>query len=333
MRLHPAWRVAALAVALSAGCYDSHFVLADGDWDVVRRAEDVRGDVRDRSGDGDADADVLAEADVHVAWCGDGRLDPGEECDDGNIDDTDACLSDCRDARCGDGVVWAGVEECDGGAVESCTSACGTMGTRSCTGACSFGFCEPPRETCDGMDDDCDTEVDEGCGGADADADGDACACACATGVPYRDGSFRFLVGDDPPADWASPAFDDGDWPVAGGRIGEEGGGCGLSYASRWPLDSRVFVRQRFDVPDCCPDPRATFGFLIDNDLEEVYLNGDSILDSAFVHEGCAWEDSLVLDDRARLRPGSNVLAVHALDRGGESSYDHRVTVTTSACP
>jgi len=49
------------------------------------------------------------------ASCGNGRVDPGEECDDGNGNDGDACLATCRRARCGDGVVRVGVEECDDG--------------------------------------------------------------------------------------------------------------------------------------------------------------------------------------------------------------------------
>ena len=48
-----------------------------------------------------------------VGQCGNGRLDPGEECDDGNSDETDACLSSCRENVCGDGHVRAWVEECD----------------------------------------------------------------------------------------------------------------------------------------------------------------------------------------------------------------------------
>ncbi|PCC72463.1 Myxococcus cysteine-rich repeat-containing protein [Nannocystis exedens] len=47
--------------------------------------------------------------------CGDGRLDPGEQCDDGNDDDADVCRNDCQAASCGDGVVQRGVEECDDG--------------------------------------------------------------------------------------------------------------------------------------------------------------------------------------------------------------------------
>lgn len=47
------------------------------------------------------------------AGCGDGLVDSGEACDDGNAADTDGCTADCRFARCGDGIVWKGVEGCD----------------------------------------------------------------------------------------------------------------------------------------------------------------------------------------------------------------------------
>ncbi len=57
--------------------------------------------------------------------CGNGLVEADEECDDGDSDDADACTG-CRVARCGDGVVRAGVEECDhGGAPDSsCTAMC-----------------------------------------------------------------------------------------------------------------------------------------------------------------------------------------------------------------
>lgn len=61
--------------------------------------------------------------------CGDGRLDPGEDCDDGagNSDtEPDACRTDCRAAGCGDGVLDAG-EACDDGGPwggDGCTPAC-----------------------------------------------------------------------------------------------------------------------------------------------------------------------------------------------------------------
>ena len=46
--------------------------------------------------------------------CGNGVPEPpGEDCDDGNSSNTDACLNTCRAARCGDGFVRTGIEQCD----------------------------------------------------------------------------------------------------------------------------------------------------------------------------------------------------------------------------
>ncbi len=49
-------------------------------------------------------------------FCGDGNVDPGEECDLGEENALTAeCRPDCNLARCGDGDVWPGGEECDDG--------------------------------------------------------------------------------------------------------------------------------------------------------------------------------------------------------------------------
>jgi cysteine-rich repeat protein len=59
--------------------------------------------------------------------CGNGVLESNEQCDDGNLVDSDACRNTCHWARCGDGVVRAGVEECDtprGGAAGDCSPLC-----------------------------------------------------------------------------------------------------------------------------------------------------------------------------------------------------------------
>ncbi len=47
--------------------------------------------------------------------CGDGVVDPGEECDDANQNDNDACTTQCKRNTCGDGFLRSGVEECDYG--------------------------------------------------------------------------------------------------------------------------------------------------------------------------------------------------------------------------
>ena len=57
------------------------------------------------------------------ASCGNGILERGEACDDGNQVQEDACLTDCTLARCGDGVVQAGEEDCDE-ASERCSPDC-----------------------------------------------------------------------------------------------------------------------------------------------------------------------------------------------------------------
>jgi hypothetical protein len=49
-----------------------------------------------------------------VGDCGDGHLDPGEGCDLTYAENKDdgACTKTCQNAHCGDGLVWAGQEQC-----------------------------------------------------------------------------------------------------------------------------------------------------------------------------------------------------------------------------
>jgi len=54
--------------------------------------------------------------------------------------------------------------ECVMGQSGTCTTGCGTTGSRTCSAACAWGPCAPPAETCNGRDDDCDTSCDDGFG-------------------------------------------------------------------------------------------------------------------------------------------------------------------------
>ncbi|MBU1245312.1 DUF4215 domain-containing protein, partial [Myxococcota bacterium] len=49
-----------------------------------------------------------------VDTCGNGVVNPCEQCDDGNFINTDACTNMCASPICGDGYVRDGVESCDG---------------------------------------------------------------------------------------------------------------------------------------------------------------------------------------------------------------------------
>jgi hypothetical protein len=80
--------------------------------------------------------------------CGDGYLGPGELCDDGNESNDDLCTTECGPGSCGDGVVQ-GVEECDDGRENATSGAC----LPSCVAAfCGDGFRYAGVELCDGTD-------------------------------------------------------------------------------------------------------------------------------------------------------------------------------------
>jgi cysteine-rich repeat protein len=84
---------------------------------------------------------------VDAMDCGDGELDPGEECDDGDLNAGDAaCTTHCRIALCGDGLVHAGVEQCDEGLGNDDASLC----TTHCRlAACGDGLVHAGVEQCD----------------------------------------------------------------------------------------------------------------------------------------------------------------------------------------
>lgn len=91
-----------------------------------------------------------------TAACGDGAVDPGEECDDGNVVSGDGCDGNCTPTRCGNGLADP-TEDCDDGASN------GTPG--ACPATCRY-----PEAACDDChDDDGDGRVDAldyGCGAA-----------------------------------------------------------------------------------------------------------------------------------------------------------------------
>lgn len=77
--------------------------------------------------------------------CGDGDLQVHEVCDDGNAFNTDACLTTCMAASCGDGFVQTGVEGCDdanGVNDDACLTTC-------VVASCGDGFIQTGVEGCD----------------------------------------------------------------------------------------------------------------------------------------------------------------------------------------
>ncbi len=52
--------------------------------------------------------------------------------------------------------------ECALGATDRCETRCGSLGYRTCIDGCRYTECVPPRERCNGVDDNCDGAADEG---------------------------------------------------------------------------------------------------------------------------------------------------------------------------
>jgi len=80
-------------------------------------------------------------ADCTLPRCGDGLLDPGEQCDDGNLVNGDGCHANCTLPRCGDGLLDPG-EQCDDGNLvngDGCSSTCTLF-------QCGNGVLEPGEE-------------------------------------------------------------------------------------------------------------------------------------------------------------------------------------------
>ena len=110
-------------------------------------------------GKANADAPDKCRKNCSKPACGDQIIDTGEACDDSNGNDTDACVSGCKFASCGDGFVQAGVEACDDGNASD-TDAC-VSGCKVAT--CGDGFVQAGIEECDD-------------GAKD---DGDGCSATC----------------------------------------------------------------------------------------------------------------------------------------------------------
>ncbi|MBI5489361.1 MAG: hypothetical protein HY905_18660 [Deltaproteobacteria bacterium] len=150
----------------------------------------------------DPSLDECASVAPAVSLCGNGLLESGEACDDGNTAGGDACPADCgactpsaeicngrdddcnglvddglscpasctADADCRDDGLFCTSVACEAGSCAVTLGAGCDDGDPSTvddcgesTDLCTHGACVPAVEVCNGLDDDCDGVVDDGC--------------------------------------------------------------------------------------------------------------------------------------------------------------------------
>ena len=107
--------------------------------------------------------------DATCHWGGFGGCTDEGACASGESESEPCGRCGTRRRACDDTCNWepfggcTGEGECEAGRDGSCTTSCGSSGSRSCDGSCRWGSCQPPSESCNGGDDDCDGLCDEGC--------------------------------------------------------------------------------------------------------------------------------------------------------------------------
>ena len=168
-------------------CDDGNADETDGCLSSCRTSEcgNGRRDGSEECDDGNTDDTDACLSTCVAARCGDGHVQAGvEQCDGGARDCTTSCGSTGRQ-DCS-GCTWSTcappAERCNGrdddcdtaadngfacrpGETTSCATSCGSTGTGICTDACAPpgpAACTVPAESCNGRDDDCDGETDEG---------------------------------------------------------------------------------------------------------------------------------------------------------------------------
>jgi len=86
---------------------------------------------------------------------------PATDCNDMNPDISPGAPETCNGADDDCNGTCDDPFTCCRGEIGSCTTSCGTTGTRTCGPSCSWGVCSPPPEECNAVDDDCNGAVDD----------------------------------------------------------------------------------------------------------------------------------------------------------------------------
>ncbi|CAN5889750.1 hypothetical protein BH23PLA1_BH23PLA1_17830 [soil metagenome] len=123
---------------------------------------------------------------------------------------------------------------------------------------------------------------------------------------------------ENPGPGWADPDFDDSDWAVGPAGFGTEGTPA-IAIQTPWKTRS-IWLRNEVDLPELQPGDALSLHLFHDEDVE-VFVNGEPLFQArGYITR---YRDvSLSEEQKARFRPGRNVLAVHCRQTGGGQGID-----------
>lgn len=124
----------------------------------------------------------------------------------------------------------------------------------------------------------------------------------------------RYQMEATPASGWQQPGFNDQAWKAGKGPFGDERAAKGTDWRG-----NDIWTRRSFNVSQL-PQGKLILKVHHDDDVQ-VYLNGTQILDKSGSNGDFAYI-TLSDNDKAKLKTGENILAVHCKNTGGGSFID-----------
>ena len=154
--------------------------------------------------------------------------------------------------------------------------------------------------------------------------------------LPYqaRDYRYKIFPTESVPQGVGNVQYGDSDWESGDAAFGGAAGGspqspqAGVTHPTLkasvkafWPPNTDIVIRREFDLAASITAARLSAA--VDNDIRAVYINGTLLPDSSFDHDGFAEIGSFRRDVPIdMLQQGTNLIVVHARDRGDQSYLD-----------